>query len=231
MAILTRRRADVGAPPAAPPGLVASPMTAGPRKRYRPARIALGVVLMVVVGLAALYLYRSASQSVAVVQVRSTIARGQVIGTADLTTVTIGTTPGVPTVPAEQLTGMVGKRALWDLTAGTLLSPAQVTDSPQPAKGRSQIGLQLAPGRTVPGDLAAGTQLRLIVTTPEGNPVFGGGPAANGTAFQAVLVNSGVSADGNGTLTTVDVKSGQAALVAQLAAQGRLAVVVDSSER
>lgn len=214
------------------PAAAAAPVlpSGGPRKRYRPARIALAVVLMAVVGLGALYLYRSASQSSAVVQVRSNIARGTVIKPADLTSVTIGSTPGVPTVPADQLPAMVGKRALWDLTAGTLLAPGQVTDDPQPAKGRTQVGLQLTPGRTVPGDLPPGTLLRLVVTAPDGNPQFNSG-TSNGTSFAAVLVGLAGAPDGVNTLTTVDADAKQATTIAQLAAQGRLVVVVDSSQR
>ena len=107
MATLTRHPQPSGSPSTPAAAVLALP--SGPKKRYRPARIALAVVLMAVVGLGALYLYRSASQSAAVVQVRSDIARGTVIKTTDLTSVTIGTTPGVPTVPADQLQSMVGR--------------------------------------------------------------------------------------------------------------------------
>ena len=228
MATLIRDPRPSGTRPA--PAQAAPTLPGGPRKRYRPVRIALAVVLMAVVGLGTLYLYRSASQSAAVVQVRSDIARGTVIKTTDLTSVTIGTTPGVPTVPADQLQSMVGRYARWDLTAGTLLAPGQVTEDPQPAKGRSQIGLQLTPGRTVPGDLPSGTLVRLVVTAPDGTPEFSSG-TANGTAFAAVLVGSTGAPDGVNTLTTVDVNAKQATTLAQLAAQGRIVVVVDSRQR
>lgn len=228
MATLTRHPQPSGS--SSTPAAAVLALPSGPKKRYRPARIALAVVLMAVVGLGALYLYRSASQSTSVVQVRSNIARGAVIKTTDLTAITIGSTPGVPTVPANQLQTMVGKRAQWDLTGGTLLAPNQVTDDPQPAKGRTQIGLQLTPGRTVPGDLPPGTLLRLIVTAPDGNPQFNSG-TSNGTAFTAVLVAATGAPDGVNTLTTVDANAKQATTIAQLAAQGRLVVVVDSSDR
>lgn len=229
MATLIRNTRSSATPPPTPAsGFPVSP--AGPKKRYRPARIALAIVVMIVAGLGALYLYRMASHSSSVVQVRTDVARGATIKTTDLTTVTIGSTPGIPTVPAEELQTMVGKHARWDMTAGTLLAPEQVTDSPQPAKGRTQIGLQLTPGRTVPGDITPGTVLRLVVTAPDGNPEFQGG-TENGTAFPAVLVSSGVAPDGVNTLTTVDVSSQQATTVAQLTAQGRVVVVVDSSQR
>ena len=227
------RRSPAKSPPEAPGSDDPAPNTmptAGPKPRRRPARVALAVLLIVLAGLGGLYLWTAASSSTSVVQVSADVARGQLIQPGDLTTVTIGSTPGVATIPADQIDTLTGQRARWDLTAGTLLSPDQVTEDLQPGQGRTRISLQVSPGRMVNDTLPPGTRVRLVVTAPDGSPEFNSG-TRNGTAYTAVLVSTNPAPDGANLLVTIDAAAGQATTVAQLAAQGRLFVVVDSLQR
>ena len=59
--------------------------------------------------------FQEATHANQVVVVQRAVPRGEVIDAGDLAVVTIGSAPGVSTVPAGDLPGMVGRTALVDL--------------------------------------------------------------------------------------------------------------------
>lgn len=197
-----------------------------PKPRIQPIWILAGVALAVAAGLAALYVVNQIQTQNQVVQVRANVPRGAEITLADLGEVTVGAVPGVSTVPAAQLQSLVGQRASVDLVDGMLLPAGAVSDTMVPPTGRTLVGLRLEQGRIVAGPLRPASRLRLVVTNPAGaEPGFS--DAASLREFRATLVATEPALDGAATLVNVEVAAAEAAQVARLAADNRIAVVQD----
>lgn len=197
-----------------------------PRARRRTAHILGVIALLVVCGLAAVFVVRAVQTQNRVVQVRTDLSRGDVIKLTDLAEVTVGSVQGVSTVPATQLPTLVGQRAAVDLVQGSLLPQGAVSDVAVPAVKQSLVGLRLDQGRMVIGDVNPQSRLRLVVTAPQGgDPTFQDKNSSR--EFPAVLISSAAALDGAATLINVQVAQPDAGLVAQLAATNRIAVVQD----
>lgn len=212
-------------------GLAATlpPVRTQVRTRRRPALILAAVAAMVVAGLLALLVVNSTQTQSKVIMVRHNISRGATISTEDLSAVTVGATGGASTVDAGQIRSLVGQRATVDLKAGAMLPSGAIGAQTIPASGKSLVGIKMEAGRIVAGGIPAGSKVRLIVTpasTDDGNTTNTNGTP---TAYPALMsTGSTTSSDGAATVINVEVPTGQAAQIASLAAQGRLAIVKDS---
>ena len=117
----------------------------------------------------------------------------------------------------------MGRRAATDLVAGSVLVASSVTDETIPATGRAVVGLKLLPGRTPTSLLLPSSAVRLIALAPEN-----GSDKLTGDTFTARVIDQSNGADGTSILVNVDVAADQAATIAQLAAQDRIALVRDA---
>lgn len=215
-------RVDQKAAAVSAPGQVGA---ASPRLRRRPVAVVLAACLLVLGVLLGVWLWASASNSVAVVLVTHDVQRGQVIGEADLTTARVAVDPAVHTVPADQLAGVVGRRAASDLSAGSLLNGDQVTDAVAPGVGDSVVGIPVVPGLLPAEPLRSGDTVRLVQTPGAGGSVGKGEPAT----FTATVLQ--VTPAETQTVVDVVVPSSEAARLAALAATGKVAVVLESRVR
>lgn len=161
-----------------------------------------------------------------VVAVRAAVDRGELITAEDLMVVRVSMDPAVQVVPSSQLDSLVGQRAASDLSAGTLLSPAQVQPDVLPRTGESVVGLALAVGQLPAEPLRAGDRVRLVQTPPELAEV-----TTTPVTIDATVQLVTNSVDGQLVVVDVVVPSAKAAEVAARAATGRVAVVLDSRER
>lgn len=200
------------------------------KPRRRPVFVAAGIAIVVVGALLIAQLIHAGQTENRVLEVRSDVGRGEVIRDTDLVAVTVGQVGNVSTVPADQLNALVGKRAAVDLRSGSLLSAGAIGAADTvPAPGKSLVGLKLAPGQVPIGDLTAGAKLRLIQTSAlNGSATATDAANTNGQSWDATMAASTKGTD-QVTLVNVEVKSGEAARIAQLTSQGRIAVVKDSS--
>lgn len=200
------------------------------KPRRRPVFVAAGIAIVVVGALLIAQLIHAGQTENRVLEVRSDVGRGEVIRDTDLVAVTVGQVSNVSTVPADQLDALVGKRAAVDLRSGSLLSAGAIGAADTvPAPGKSLVGLKLAPGQVPIGDLTAGAKLRLIQTSAlNGSATATDAANTNGQSWDATMAASTKGTD-QVTLVNVEVKSGEAARIAQLTSQGRIAVVKDSS--
>ncbi|RCK70444.1 flagellar biosynthesis protein FlgA [Desertihabitans brevis] len=190
------------------------------RARRSPRWIAAGVLAICLGGIGAVLLYNGAVTSEQVLRVNSAVARGEVVEAGDLGPVTVGSLPGVSTVPAEQLDELVGQHALVDLPAGSLV-PAGGVGAPAVAEGTVRMGLSLAPGRLPSQTLTPGDRVLLV-------PVPGPDDSSSdlGSAVPAVLDSAPETApDGVASLVDVTVDSAASERVARLAATDRLVLV------
>ena len=216
-----RSRAAVGEQPAPTP---APPRLPG---RRNPKWIALGIVAICLGGLLSYVIYSRVASEVPVVAVANTVYRGSTVTRADLTTVTITPTSGVAYVAADELAGLVGKKAALDLAKGSVLTPESVSSVKLPADAHSVVGLKLANGRAPLGLLFPGSRVRLVAL-PAADSAPGTADEYRGKSYQGVVVDQQADPDGAGILLNVDLASAQAHDVSVLAAQDRIALVRDA---
>lgn len=187
-----------------------------PRRNLR--WILIGVLAICLGALGSAMLYTSVSDATTVLKVNRTIYRGEVIRPSDLGPVSLGTHLGIDTVPAEQASALVGRTALTDIPAGSLLAPGSI-GQPEVAAGYSRLGLKLNPGQVPVSLLPAGTPVLLVPTTAAND-----GKESGASIRATVSVAPQTLADGSTSLevTVADRDSDQ---VARLAAAGRIVVV------
>ena len=209
-----------------PSASAATPATPEPPRmpgRRNPKWIALGIVALCLGGLLSYVIYARVATETSVVSVAQTVYRGEVIETSDLTTITLQGSTIPQAVPARDVATVVGRRAATDLVAGSVLVAASVTDETIPATGRTVVGLKLSAGRTPTSLLLPSSAVRLVALPPEN-----GTDKLTGDTFTARVVDQANGADGISILVNVDVAADQAATIAQLAAQDRIALVRDA---
>ena len=197
-----------------------------PRRR-RPAMIALAAALVGAGILASAALYNRENHQVPVVMVTAAVPVGAVITSADVGTTTIAAGPGLATIPARQLSQVVGLVAATSLRPGTLLSPSEVTSKLSPGPGQDLVPVAVKPSGLPASGLAPGDQV-LVVATPAAAGGTGSGAAPVLTQpVQATVEAVDTVTDQNG-LNVVDllVPSSIGPAVAEQAASGQIALVV-----
>ena len=201
--------------------------------RRNPRWIALGVIALCLGGLLSFVIYTQVAAQTAVVAMAATVHRGELIQPTDLTTTTLSGTTKVSTVPADQLSSLVGRRAAYDLVEGSLVPAAAVSDVPLPASGRAVIGVKLEQGRAPTGLLVPSAPVRLVGLPPADQTQSGtSGSAAKPVAptYLGRVVDTSAGADGTSVLVNVDVSATDAPAIALLAAQDRIALLRDADQ-
>ncbi len=183
---------------------------AGPvlRRRISTTRILLGVGLVLACALAGVIVAVRVDTRVPVLAAAHAIAAGQTVTAADVTTVKVAADARVATVPAEQISTVVGRVATVPLVAGTLLSPDEFAGPVWPGPGEAVIAVPVKPGR-LPSGLAAGAHVTVLVV-PTGTP--GGVTGSGGQQPQvekatATVVAVEAAADQSGTTVVTLVLS------------------------
>jgi hypothetical protein len=136
-------------------------------RRVRVPQLAFGVVLA---GLAALgfVLFNAASvQRTPVLALATDVQRGQVLEVEDLQVVHVGTDDMLALTPAERSDLLVGRAAITDLIAGTLLTTDQVAAGSALTPGAGVVGLALAPGQYPTPRLAIGDLVSVVEVSDE----------------------------------------------------------------
>jgi hypothetical protein len=215
--------AEAAARPAAAPR---SPRAVRPAVNAKLVAAAVGIIVVCTAGAAALFSLVSGTSPVVVAA--APLAKGQLIGQADLGTAAVASDPGVATVPADQLASLIGQRAAVDVPAGALLAPASVTSDPIPGSGKALVGIQVTSAQAPLAELDPGTPVRLVHVPDAAAPATEG--SAAGAPVPAVVVSSGFAPDG-ARVIDVTVPAAAAATVSGWAAAGDVAVVVDTVAR
>ena len=212
---------------------VPTPVVAPTRTRRLPAVAALSVALLALTTLMGWAAYRSVSATVPVVGVQKTIVRGTLIQRGDLTTVQIGKSSTQHTIPFSEVSQVVGRRAATDLPAGGIVPADALTDAPTPGKDRNVVGIFARDGSAPLIGIEPGTRVRLVplpATQEQPNPPKGQ-PQPTYQLVPGVVVASTPTDDGTGVRIDVDIAAPVAPGVQMLAAQNRIAVVIDTQVR
>ncbi|WP_433476550.1 SAF domain-containing protein [Spirillospora sp. CA-142024] len=212
----------------------AAPFKPLPRQR-RPAWIVMTASLMLCGAMLNAYLYRSADQRAAVVQLARDVAVGQQLGTADLGVTRVAVDGAVATVPERQLRQVVGKRAAVPLRKGTLLAASQLTAQPGPGRGQALVTVPVKSGLVPPG-LAPGWRVQAVFTADkQGSGAAGAAPrgnqrpaaSADGEGSVQAVVDQVSAPDSEGAVPVLlRVADSDASALAQQAAAGLVALVV-----
>jgi SAF domain len=203
----------VGARPAPPQGRGAGQGSAGPvlRRRISKTRLLLAVGLVLACALAGVVVAQRVDIRVPVLAAARAISAGQTVTAGDVTTVKVAVESGVATVPASQLSTVVGRVATVPLVAGTLLSPNQFGGPVWPGPGEAVIAVPVKPGR-LPSGLPPGVHVTVLVVptgTPGGVTGTGGGQGGQPPVEKAAatVVSVDPAADQSGAMVVTLVLS------------------------
>ncbi len=199
-----------------------------PRRR-RWGLAAAGVVLAVVGAIVAYLLVVTAGVTRPYLAVTHNVPYGAVIGAGDLTVVDINAAAGLQPIPADQRDQVVGKHAAADLFAGTLLTPAQLTDLAIPAPGQQLVGVELKPAQLPARPLKAGDAVLLVIVPPAslaGIPDPQASTAAKPTSIAATVAAASAPETNGSVRVDVAVAASDGPTVATMAAAGRVVIVV-----
>lgn len=198
-----------------------------PKIRRRPSHIVATVAAIFVGAAIFAWGWAATTTSEAVVAARTTIPRGAVITAGDLTTARISGDSTLKVVPGEDMDDLVGKRAALDIAAGGLLTPEMATADNMPPEGQSIVGVSLTPSQVPAITPRSGDKVRLVATTGEGGETSSGTPLTT----SAEVVDSSTNEVSGNTVVNVLVPYADAAVLADRASTGNIALVVDPLER
>lgn len=208
---------------APPERFVADPPRLVRQRHIRRGWVGVGVLAIVLAALGSVTLFRAIGPSQEYLAVAQDVPVGAQITASDLMIVRINNAPGLSPVPASDVRQVVGAYAAVPLTAGTLLTMAQLTDERVPGPGEQLVAIGLSRDRLPGGSLRAGAPVLLVATS---------GPAAVDPDAQPRTFNGRVhdvqqaEGRGNDLVLSLIVPSRDGAVVASLAAAGRLTVVL-----
>ncbi len=198
-----------------------------PKIRRRPSHIVATVAAIFVGAATFAWGWAATTTSEAVVAARTTIPRGAVITADDLTTAQVSGDSTLKVVPGEDMDELVGKRAALDIAAGGLLTPEMATADNMPPEGQSIVGVSLTPAQVPAITPRSGDKVRLVATTGEGGEASSGTPLTT----SAEVVDSSTDEVSGNTVVNVLVPYADAAVLADRASTGNIALVVDPLER
>ena len=151
------------------------------------------------------------------------VPAGAVLAAGDLSTTDVSVDPGVAVVrPGD---GVLGKTALVDLSAGSVLSPAQVGSAPSLTPGHTVVPLRLTLGQHPQAGLRPGA-LVLAVPAPADPSGAAAAAVAQAQPVTATVVGVGDADPATGDVV-VDVRVGDpdAVRLARVAATGSITLL------
>lgn len=219
-ATLNRTRQQATANGHAPP-VRSQPKTT----RINRTRAVLGALITTLSIVAVLTLYSHADNRTQVLALAHRVPAGQVVTSADLTTVEVPASSTLATVTADKAGTVVGQVALSTLEAGTLLAPNTVAKQPLVPAGSAIVGAVLKPGQ-YPVGLRTGDTVR-VVESPVATSAQNAGPIDRGIARIVDLSTPG-AANSEVTVSLL-VASDTSVALSSAGASGRISLVVIGS--
>ena len=97
------------------------------------------VAALLLSALGGVWLWTAATSSVEVVVAKAAVPRGAVIAASDLMVARVSLDPAIASIPASEVSKVVGQRAALDISAGGLLTPDAIAPETVPAKGETVV--------------------------------------------------------------------------------------------
>lgn len=196
------------------------------RRRRRLPHLLFGVLLVVCCVGGAVWWTTGTQDRVAVLVVARPIGVGQVLTAADLRSVDVAVAPGLATVPAGQVSAVLGRPMATSLGPGALLTPDSVGAAVVPGAGRAVAAVAVKPGQ-FPPELAAGTRVTVVVIadTAAGTATS----SAGGAPWHATVIRVAPAGTDQTTVVSLELESTAATELAQVPA-GQLALVMQPAD-
>lgn len=198
---------------------LASTTTARPRSRLP--EILVGTLLVALFALAGAWFYSTSTTRVGYLALRQDVTRGEVVERSDLTVYQLNTDAPIRAVRAASFDQIVGKVALVDLSAGTLITAEQVADTAEVPAGSGIVGLDLGPGEIPSFSLRPGDRVRVLAVDASAR-AGGDGPEVLADGVEIVEVGDG---NGRGRFVAVVLETELADRVAEAAARGEVRLI------
>lgn len=143
------------------PAAVGSPPTP-PTRGLRLPQLAVGLLLTGCAALAFVLWNAASTQRAPVLALAQDVARGHVLELEDLRIVHVGTDDAIAVLPEDQAATVLGRVAVTDLGAGTLVVPDQFIQTSALTPGAGVVGLALAPGQYPTPQLRVGDLVNVL---------------------------------------------------------------------
>lgn len=209
-------------------GLSRAPVLPLPRRRRRPALLALAVAMVVLGALGAAYLTTSLGQTSSVIAIAREVPSGQTITAADLVEARISVDPALEPIPYGERDQVIGLVAVTTLTPGSLLTHDALTDQRLPAPGQQLVGVGVSAVQLPATALRPGDDV-LLVPVATGSALAANEVGAPGVV-EATVVQSGPPGTDGLRVVDVLVDAADGPDVAARAAAGLIAIVVVAGE-
>jgi hypothetical protein len=193
------------------------------QRRVRRGWLAAGVLLVALSALGSAALFRAVGPAQEYLALADDVPVGALVTTSDLIVVRLNHPPGLSLVSAADADLVVGRYAAVPLVAGTLVSRAQLTTQPVPGPGEQLVAVPLSRNQLPGGVLRAGDPVLLVAT--DGRAVGQRGQEPPRTFDARVHLVRPAEGRGGDVVVSLLVATGDGAVVANLAASGRMAVV------
>jgi hypothetical protein len=190
--------------------------------RIRVPELLVGLLLIGGFGLGAVAWHASAGSTEPVAVLATAVDKGTVLTDSVLRPAEISRAGAVAAVPWAQRGRLIGRIALADLPAATVVIPGLVGDEPSLAAGEALVGLELAPGSYPAGSLAPGDAVAVVLAAEAGADASASPLAPSASVWEVTDV-----ADQEGTvLVTLRLPEADAQLVSAMADRARVVRVV-----
>ena len=136
--------------------------------RSRLPEIALGILIVAAFGLGALWFFTQATEKVEVLALAGSIDRGELVELEDLVVVRINTEDELATVARTDSGAVIGRVALSDLPAGTVITPSMFAAGDALEIGEGVVGLELDAGQVPSTRLLPGNTVSVVLTPRQG---------------------------------------------------------------
>jgi hypothetical protein len=160
VASVTTERANGSARPA----VVDLPERVGSRRLVRTPELAVGLVVVVGCALAATLVFLQADRKSPAAAFASSVRAGEVIERADLRVVYVSSDGDLATTSPQAAAGFIGKRAVRDISKGSLLTADVVSGGEQLAAGEGVVGVAVAASAVPSSSLAVGDTVNVVAS-------------------------------------------------------------------
>lgn len=132
-------------------------------RRVRIPELLIGAAIVVGFALAAVLWHSNSTQREPALALAADVERGDAISASDLEVVYLGTDDPIARLAPSESVDVIGRVAVADFQAGTLITSANVLDLPALAPGDGVVGLALDPGQYPAGRLSPGDVVNVVV--------------------------------------------------------------------
>jgi hypothetical protein len=193
-----------------------------PVRRVRVPELAVGLFVTVACALGAVLWHLNATDRVPALAIAEPVERGEVVAPDDLTVVYVASDSTLARLDDSQSASVVGRVALVDLPAGTLLTSALVSDEAALQPGDGVVGLSLEPGGYPSTRLAVGD---LVDVVQVGDPAAVAGDDGELVVAQAATVVGVEELSSDRRLVSVLTSEADARAVAAVSGTGSVRLV------